>query len=72
VFVVEQDKAKRIAVSLKHPEGDTVGVQGPLDAKMQVIVSGNYELNDGDAVREGDEPAKAPQTSAKDAQESAK
>lgn len=72
VFVVEQDKAKRIDVNLKHPDGDTVGVQGPLDAKMQVIVTGNYELNDGDAVREGDEPAKAPQASAKAAQESAK
>ncbi|RDS79708.1 efflux RND transporter periplasmic adaptor subunit [Dyella monticola] len=52
VFAVEHDKAKRINVALKHPQGDTVGVQGPLDAKTRIIVSGNYELNDGDAVRE--------------------
>ncbi|GLQ90964.1 efflux RND transporter periplasmic adaptor subunit [Dyella flagellata] len=76
VFVVDKDKAKRIDVTLKHPDGDTVGVQGPLDAKMQVIVSGNYELDDGDAVREHDEPAKGDSSkdedTAKDKQESAK
>jgi len=66
VFIADHDHAKRIDVSLKHPSGATVGVAGPLDAKMRVITSGNYELNDGDAVREHDEPA------AKDQQESAK
>jgi len=58
VFAVDQDKAKRIDVTLKHPEGDTVGVQGELDAKTRVIVLGSYELNDGDAVREQQEPSK--------------
>lgn len=72
VFVVDHDKAKRIDVTLKHPDGDTVGVQAPLDAKMQVIVTGNYELNDGDAVREQQESADKQQGSAKDKQESAK
>jgi RND family efflux transporter MFP subunit len=70
VMVVDKDKAKRVDVTLKHPDGDTVGVQGPLDAKMQVIVSGNYELDDGDAVRERDEPAKG-KDAADDKQESA-
>lgn len=69
VFIVDHDKAKRVDVKLKQPYGDTVGVEGPLDAKMQVIVLGNYELNDGDAVREHDEPAK---DDAKGEQESAK
>lgn len=59
VFIVDKDKAKRIDVSVKHPDGDTIGVEGPLDSKMQVIVLGNYELGDGDAVREQQqEPAK--------------
>lgn len=58
VFTVDHDKAKRIDVTLKHPEGDTVGVQGPLDAKTQIIVLGSYELNDGDAVREQQESSK--------------
>ncbi len=58
VFIVDKDKAKRIDVSVKHPDGDTLGVEGPLDSKMQVIVLGNYELEDGDAVREQQEPTK--------------
>ncbi|GLQ94895.1 efflux RND transporter periplasmic adaptor subunit [Dyella acidisoli] len=71
VFIVDHDKAKRVDVTLKHPDGDTVGVQGSLDAQARVIVSGNYELNDGDAVREHEESAKESPTAAKD-QESAK
>ncbi|MBE1161022.1 efflux RND transporter periplasmic adaptor subunit [Dyella acidiphila] len=58
VYAVDHAHARRIAVSLKHPEGDTVGVQGPLDGKTRIIVLGSYELNDGDAVREQQEPAK--------------
>jgi RND family efflux transporter MFP subunit len=58
VFVVDHDHAKRIDVSLKHPDGDTVGVAGALDGKTRVIVLGSYELDDGDAVREQQEQAK--------------
>ncbi len=58
VFAVDHDHAKRIDVTLKHPEGDIVGVQGALDDKTRIIVLGSYELNDGDAVREQQEPAK--------------
>jgi RND family efflux transporter MFP subunit len=58
VFAVDHDHAKRIDVSLKHPQGDTVGVQAALDGKMRIIVLGSYELNNGDAVREQQEPAK--------------
>lgn len=52
LFLAEQGRAKRIEVKLRSPDGDTVGVQGPLDAQAKVIVLGAYELNDGDAVRE--------------------
>ncbi len=52
LFVAEQGHAKRVEVKLRSPDGDTVGVQGPLDAQAKVIVLGAYELNDGDAVRE--------------------
>jgi RND family efflux transporter MFP subunit len=58
VFTVDNGHAKRIDVSLKHPQGDTVGVQGALDGKTRVIVLGSYELNDGDAVREQQESSK--------------
>lgn len=72
VFVVDHDHAKRIDVTLKHPDGDTVGVQGDLDATKRVIVTGNYELDDGDAVREQQASAKQAPASSKDEQESAK
>ncbi|OOG59312.1 efflux RND transporter periplasmic adaptor subunit [Rhodanobacter sp. C03] len=52
LFQVEHGHAKRIAVKLRSPDGDTVGVQGALDAQAKVVVLGAYELNDGDAVRE--------------------
>jgi RND family efflux transporter MFP subunit len=52
LFQVERGHAKRVDVSLRSPDGETVGVQGPLDARAPVIVLGVYELNDGDAVQE--------------------
>ncbi|MFC5580781.1 efflux RND transporter periplasmic adaptor subunit [Rhodanobacter terrae] len=52
LFQVEHGHAKRIDVTLRSPDGDTVGVQGALDAQAKVIVLGAYELADGDAVRE--------------------
>jgi RND family efflux transporter MFP subunit len=52
LFQVEQGHAKRIAVKLRSPDGDTVGVEGPLDPQAKVIVLGVYELHDSDAVRE--------------------
>lgn len=52
LFQVVQGHAHRVAVTLRSPDGDTVGVQGPLDAQARVIVLGAYELADGDAVQE--------------------
>lgn len=72
IFVVDHDHAKRLAVSLKQADGDMVGVQGPLDAAMRVIVTGNYELDDGDAVREHDQPVEKQRATSKDPQEQAK
>lgn len=58
VFAADHDHAKRIDVTVKHPEGDTVGVEGQLDGKTRVIVLGSYELDDGDAIRELQESSK--------------
>ena len=52
LFQLEHGHARRVGVTLRSPAGDTVGVQGPLDAQAKVIVLGAYELADGDAVRE--------------------
>lgn len=61
LFQLRQGHAKRINVKLRSPDGDTVGVQGALDARVPVIVLGVYELNDGDAVQA---PRAAPAASA--------
>ena len=52
LFQLDHGKAKRVDVTLRSPDGDPVGVLGPLDAKAPVIVQGVYELQDGDAVQE--------------------
>jgi RND family efflux transporter MFP subunit len=59
LFVDDHGKARRVMVTLRHPDDDTVGVQGALDAGSQVIVLGVYELHDGDAVK-----VQAPSTTA--------
>lgn len=51
LFQIEHGHAKRVDVTVRSPEGDTLGVQGPLVAHAPVIVLGVYELNDGDAVQ---------------------
>lgn len=51
LFQVENGHAKRIDVKLVSPNGDPVGVQGPLDPHAPVIALGAYELSDGDAVK---------------------
>lgn len=57
LFQLDHDKAHRVNVQLRQPEGDTVGVLGKLDAKLPVIVQGAYEVDDGAAVRTGDRKA---------------
>lgn len=52
LFQLDHGKARRVDVTLRSPDGDPVGVLGPLDAKTPVIVQGVYELHDGDAVQE--------------------
>ncbi|MEO5622790.1 MAG: efflux RND transporter periplasmic adaptor subunit [Dokdonella sp.] len=52
LFQIDNGHAKRIDVTLRNAAGETVGVTGPLDAQARVIVTGVYELNDGDAVLE--------------------
>jgi RND family efflux transporter MFP subunit len=44
------NKAHRIDVAAVIENGDRYGVDGPLDAALPLIVSGNYELKDGMAV----------------------
>jgi RND family efflux transporter MFP subunit len=52
LFIVEDGKARRVAVEADGEEEDLVAVSGPLQAGDRVVVTGNYELADGMAVRE--------------------
>ena len=67
LFQIEHGHAKRIDVTLRSPDGDTLGVHGPLDAQVPLIVLGVYELNDGDAVQPQRAAAPATATTGKGA-----
>ena len=51
--ITPQNKARRVAVVTQIENGDRYGVDGPIDAAEGLVVSGNYELKDGMAVRAG-------------------
>jgi RND family efflux transporter MFP subunit len=58
VFQVADGKAVRVAVEILASAGDRTVVSGPIDPKKKLVVSGNYQLTDGSAVRElGQAPA---------------
>jgi RND family efflux transporter MFP subunit len=49
--VMPGNKAHRVPVTIKVEDGDRYGVDGALDASRALVVVGNYELQDGMAVR---------------------
>lgn len=52
LFQVRDGLARRVAVTVAIENNDHVAVSGALDSALQVVVSGNYELQDGMTVRE--------------------
>ncbi len=52
VFQVDGGKARRVAVSRRLDNGTLVAVDGLADLKRPVVVEGNYELEDGMAVKD--------------------
>lgn len=52
VFVVTAGKARRVPVQAGVATADSIAVSGALTAGDRVVVSGNYELSDGMAIRE--------------------
>ena len=52
LFQLDHGKAHRVDVKVRSPAGDTIGVDGPINANLPVIVMGAYELSDGMPVRE--------------------
>jgi RND family efflux transporter MFP subunit len=53
VFIVKDKAAHRVNVQAGSDDGEWVGVSGALHAGDRVVTLGNYELQDGMAVREG-------------------
>ena len=49
--ITPQNRARRVAVVMQIENGDRYGVDGYIDASQGLVVSGNYELKDGMAVR---------------------
>jgi len=52
VYIVDAGKARRILVRSGMDDGELIEVTGNLKAGDAVVISGNYELNEGVAVRE--------------------
>ncbi|HEY4350345.1 MAG TPA: efflux RND transporter periplasmic adaptor subunit [Paraburkholderia sp.] len=48
--VAPDDKARRVAVTIRVENDRTYGVDGALDAARPLVVTGNYELTDGMAI----------------------
>ena len=53
VYIVKDKAAHRVKVQAGSDDGEWVGVSGGLHAGDRVVTLGNYELQDGMAVREG-------------------
>jgi hypothetical protein len=52
VFQVDQGKAQRVAVHKRLEAGDWVGIDALKNPSLRVVTIGNYELQDGMAVKE--------------------
>jgi RND family efflux transporter MFP subunit len=51
VFQVQAGHAHRVGVAIAVENGARYGVDGPLDAALPVVISGNYELEDAMSVQ---------------------
>jgi membrane fusion protein (multidrug efflux system) len=52
VFQVVAEKAVRVGVRIIAADGDRVILDGPLDPNRPLVTQGNYQLDDGAAIRE--------------------
>jgi hypothetical protein len=52
LFQVKDGHALRVDVAVGVESGGIVTVSGRLDSRLKVVVLGNYELQDGMALRE--------------------
>lgn len=65
LFQVNAGHAVRVVVRVVGTSGGNTLIAGPIDANRPLVTSGNYELQDGGAVREGKNGGSAPGGEAK-------
>ena len=56
VFQVDDEHAKKVTVNVLRSAGDISVVQGDIDPKSKLVVTGGYQIADGDAVRSEEVP----------------
>jgi RND family efflux transporter MFP subunit len=56
VYQVDEGHAKRIYVNIIGSVGKNSVVEGDIDSQKEIILSGNYQVDDGDAVRPEEAP----------------
>ena len=54
VFQVDDEHAKKVGVNVLGSAGDTSIIEGDIDPQKKLIVTGGYQVADGDAVRTQD------------------
>jgi multidrug efflux pump subunit AcrA (membrane-fusion protein) len=57
VYQIDEGHAKRIYVNVIGSVGKNSVVDGDIDSQKEMILSGNYQVDDGDAVRPEEAPA---------------
>jgi membrane fusion protein (multidrug efflux system) len=57
VYQIEEGRAKRISVNVIGSVGKNSVVEGDIDSQKEMILAGNYQLDDGVAVRPEEAPA---------------
>jgi RND family efflux transporter MFP subunit len=51
VFQIDDEHAKRVDVNVLGSAGDTSVIEGDIDPRKKLVLSGSYQIADGDAVR---------------------
>ena len=51
VYQIDEGHAKRVYVNVVGSVGKNSIIEGDIDSQKEIILSGNYQVEDGDAVR---------------------
>jgi membrane fusion protein (multidrug efflux system) len=57
IFQIDEGHAKRVLVNVLGSVGKNSVIEGDIDSQKEIILSGGYQVDDGDAVRPQEAPA---------------